>query len=135
MDWAWEIWKDLDGQLPMTLEVSVPDLRSVVRLSRPLEDSTGSIATCRALSRSRILKDTVTALQKMPNFGELLYNAQRETGETFRLELAWRREGHLDWITREDELGPDGTRRDWALLAGLAIISVSSNDESLAAPT
>jgi hypothetical protein len=125
MDWMWEIWKDLDGILPETLEVYVPDLQTTIKLARPIEDSVGSMATCRELSRSKILKTAVDALRRLPTFDMLVESARRETNEMLRLELAWKREEYLEWISKQDEKRSEGSRREWSLLAGLSIISVS----------
>jgi hypothetical protein len=130
MDWMWEIWKDLDGVLPETLEIYVPDLQTTIKLARPMEDSVGSMATCRTLSRSKVLKTAVDALRKLPTFDMLVESARRETGEMLRLELAWKREEYLEWISKQDEQRAEGSKREWALLAGLSIISVSVRSSS-----
>ena len=127
MDWMWEIWKDLDGVLPETLEVYVPDLQTTIKLPRPVEDSVGSMATCRTLSRSKVLKTAVDALKQFPTFDMLIESVRRETGEMPRLELAWKREEYLEWISKHDEKRSEGCKREWALLAGLSIISVSTD--------
>lgn len=126
MDWMWEIWKELDGELPVNIDVHIPLLRNTIRLQRPSEDSTGSSKTCRALSRSQILKDCYKALRKGDDFERLAAELKRGQGEPPRMELAWHREGYLDWITRQNETTLDGEKRYWALLAGFAITSVSS---------
>jgi len=129
MDWMWEIWKDLDGVLPEMLDIGIPDLQTTIRLKRPVEDSVGSMATCRALSRSKVLMSCLDGLRELPRFDDLVHGVEREMGERPRLELAWQREGHLDWITKQEEGAEDGVRREWALLAGLSMLNVSKEGE------
>ena len=131
MDWMWEIWKDLDGVLPETLDIGIPDLQTTIRLKRPVEDSVGSMATCRALSRSKVLMTCLDGLRGLPRFDDLVHGVEREMGERPRLELAWQREGHLDWITKQDEGAEDGCRREWALLAGFSVLNVSDAGGSI----
>lgn len=128
LDWAWEIWRELGGALPEVLDITVPDLGSVIKLPRPIEDEIGSRNTCETLSRSQVLKASIDALQEMPNFDDLVEQAHRSMGEGIRLELAWKRGGWLDWLQSADDFDDhDGLRRrDWALLAGYTLLSVST---------
>lgn len=125
LDWCWQLWSELGGQVPEQLRVQVPTFDSVVDLPRP----TGSrAAVLQAFSRSKILLDVFTALRaQLPDYDDLVVRERERSGgnEPLRLELAWEADMHLDWIPPFAEWSVENAKREWAVLAGLAMVQVS----------
>lgn len=126
LDWSWRIWTDLGGQVPDTLRIQVPIFDSIIDLARP----SGSAATLRAFSRSRILLDVFTALRsQLPDYDDLVARERERSGVgggdgPLRLELAWEADMHLDWVPPFAEWSVENRKREWAVLAGLTMIQV-----------
>ena len=124
LDWCWQLWSELGGQIPEQLRVQVPVFDSIIDLPRPSGERT---ATLRAFSRSQILLDVFTALRaQLPDYDDLVARERERSGgnEPLRLELAWEADMHLDWIPPFAEWSVENARRDWAVLAGLSMIQV-----------
>lgn len=125
LDWCWQLWSELGGEVPEQLRVQVPSFDSVIDLPRPPGSRE---ATLRAFSRSRILLDVFTALRaQLPDYDDLVARERDRSGgkEPLRLELAWETDMHLDWIPPFAEWSVENARREWAVLAGLSMIQVS----------
>lgn len=129
LDWCWEIWKELGGQIPEQLRVHVPIFESVIDLPRPLEDYAASPATLQAFSRSRILLDVFTTLRnQLPDYDEFVKREMARSGQhSLRLELAWETGMHLDWIPSFAEWSVEDRERQWAVLSGLTMDEVCDN--------
>ena len=130
LDWCWQLWCDLGGQVPEQLRVQVPVFDSTIDLPRPSGPRT---AILRAFSRSQILLDTFTALRaQLPDYDDLVAREKERSGgnQPLRLELAWEADMHLDWIPPFAEWSVENARRDWAVLAGLSMIQVGISLQS-----
>ncbi|KAJ9120167.1 hypothetical protein QFC22_003066 [Naganishia vaughanmartiniae] len=127
LDWCWEIWKELGGQIPEQLRVHIPIFESVIDLPRPREDYAGSPATLQAFSRSRILLDVFTTLRsQLPDYDEFVKREMARSGQhSLRLELAWETGMHLDWIPSFAEWSVEDQERRWAVLSGLTMDELS----------
>ena len=119
LDWYWEVWRDLGGELPARVDVTVPDLSTTVRLLLPTdEDMVGSKRVCRELSPKNTLKTCWDMMEKAIDLQDLLSQRQ-DKGDDLDLELAWKSvDGTLDWVAHQTTV--TGHARDWALLAGVA---------------
>lgn len=126
LDWCWDIWKELGGQIPEQLRVHIPIFESVIDLPRPREDYTASPATLQAFSRSQILLDVFTTLRnQLPDYDEFVKREMARSGEhSLRLELAWETGMHLDWIPSFAEWSVEDQERRSAVLSGLTMDEV-----------
>ena len=126
LDWFWELWRELGGELPMRVDVTVPDLSTTVRLLLPTDDNAvGSRRVCRELSPKNTLKTCWDMMEKAIDLKDLL-SQRRDKGDDLDLELAWKSvDGTLDWVAYRTTV--TGHARDWALLAGVATSMVSGS--------
>ncbi|GAA5975175.1 hypothetical protein JCM5350_000168 [Sporobolomyces pararoseus] len=125
--WIWSLWRELGGQIPRTLEISVPSLGAKIRVPIPLdlpepEDAEiGARVTeddragegYRLLKARAVVDACVEQVSKVSDWKELGEQA-KALGATFR--LAWRRDGVLDWV----EEGDDAVETDHAVIGGIA---------------
>ena len=105
--------------LPRIVEIRCPTLDTVVRIDIPEPDNWEH--TYARFSRANVLALCRRALSRTRDWDFLVERAMRD-GDC-ELELAWRSESKLDWIT-EDEDDIEGHRRKWAVLWGLAARNV-----------
>ncbi|KAN0059680.1 hypothetical protein ACQY0O_008252 [Thecaphora frezii] len=146
-DWIWELWRELGGRIPQTLEVQLASLGVKVRVPIPDELTAEQVRYALAASGrssaggkarladeslrvggegfSIITKDNIIAMLwklacNLPDWRELMDYGQQHG---LRLELAWRRGNVLDWIMHERTV--DGQARPWAILAGGILKEVS----------
>ncbi|KAF8073812.1 Pleckstrin homology domain-containing protein [Lyophyllum atratum] len=112
-DWIWQLWRQLGGQIPNTIDVRNPRLNTRVKIDIPSADA-GNIS--QVFTRDNAIALTVNALRTVPGWNELI---QRELKEGKSLQLAWRVDTNLDWIWLDDDV--DGEERRWAVLCGLAL--------------
>ncbi|GAA5937484.1 Spo71p [Sporobolomyces koalae] len=125
--WIWSLFRELGGQIPRVLEISVPALGAKIRipvpedLPEPEDKEIGARVTAedRAGEGYRLLKPRavvdlcIEQLGKVADWKELGEQA-KASGATFR--LAWRRDGVLDWV----EEGDDAVETDYAVIGGIA---------------
>ncbi|KPV77586.1 uncharacterized protein RHOBADRAFT_51419 [Rhodotorula graminis WP1] len=125
-EWVWRLYRALGGQLPRTLDVSVPGLGAVVRLPVPTGpgddgDDEDEVMTgdederaYRHLQPQVVVDACVAQLASVPEWREVVETAKRDGAQ---LRLAWRRESTLDWVGK----GHRGEKkRDWAVIGGFA---------------
>jgi hypothetical protein len=125
IDWFWEIWRDLGGELPEMFEVIVPGLSTSVKMKIPKGDEVGGRQTLKDLHPKRVIETCEQLLREMVDFEGLERQKREQDGEV-DLELAWKDvDGGLDWIGHTTTVM--GKRRDWSILAGVAIAGVSLN--------
>lgn len=112
LDWFWELWRDLGGELPQKLDVQVPALSTSVRLKLPEDDEeVGGRKTLDVLG-PRAVVDTCWGML------EGVYDRQQIDRDT-DVGLAWKTEdGRLDWIAFDTTV--QGRPRNWGVLVGLA---------------
>jgi metal-responsive CopG/Arc/MetJ family transcriptional regulator len=117
VDWYWEIWRELGGELSDFFEVQVPSLSTAVRLYLPKNDH--MVETYQAFTKAKVVQMCLDSLEESVDLSDL----QHQHDDKLQLELAWRGDGFaLDWVS--DTTTIDGKPRDWAVLAGLALIQV-----------
>ncbi|WVF68945.1 hypothetical protein IAT40_003719 [Kwoniella sp. CBS 6097] len=134
LDWYWEIWRDLGGELPERFDIAVPSLQTSIRLLIPQEGEgdymVGSAAQCRTFEKSKVVDECRDMLEDSMDVGELQRQAEQQDGEKVRLELAWKsHDGTLDWVAYGTTV--QQKPRGWALLAGLARAQVEPGQREL----
>ncbi|GAA6058879.1 hypothetical protein JCM10212_002823 [Sporobolomyces blumeae] len=126
-EWIWYLYRELGGQVPRSLEISVPTLGAKIRMAIPLDlpepedEEIGARVTeddragegYRLLKPRAVVEACVEQLGKVGEWKDLVEEAKR-VGATFR--LAWRRDGVLDWV----EEGDDAAETDYAVIGGIA---------------
>ncbi|KAK8858607.1 hypothetical protein IAR55_002836 [Kwoniella newhampshirensis] len=123
MDWYWELWRDLGGELPHRFDISVPVLSTSLRLLIPEDEESGHAGNNKLYKHfdPHILIDTCwNMLSKSVDIDDLMdQRAQGGQKDILDLELAWKsRDGTLDWVAYRNTV--QGRSRSWAVLAGLA---------------
>lgn len=124
MDWYWELWRELGGELPRRIDIHVPSLSTSVRLLVPVcEDMVGGKQAREQLNPETVVSTCWSMLNEAMDLDDLI--SQRVgNGSGPDLELAWRTEdGRLDWVAWDTTV--QGRKRDWALLVGMAKMQVS----------
>lgn len=127
LDWYWEIWRELGGELPSRVDIGIPALSTSVRLIIPEDDDPGgrmtrkllnpksAIHTCFDMISGAVDLDALTSFSKEPDLG---------------LQLAWKTgDGYLDWLAWRTTV--IGKKRDWGILAGVARTQTSPTTQQL----
>lgn len=119
IDWYWELWRELGGELPARIDITLPSFSTSVRLTLPEdEDMVGSKSTCREFSPSNTIKTSHELLREAIDV-DALKKQRSQLGDELDLRLVWKSMGgNLDWVAWETTV--QGKNRDWPLLAGLA---------------
>jgi hypothetical protein len=129
----WELWRELGGTIPETLEVHVPALDVRVRIPIPDEvpadfvEALGRGEGFKLLTRENLIGTVLSLAREQADWREMIA-AVEHAGVAF--ELAWRTGTTLDWV-REDTT-VDGKARDWAVLCGSVVKEVSRHKRRLA---
>ena len=135
-DWVYEIWRDLGGEIPSHLEVNVPNLGVRIHLPIP-EDAEDTVSEWmssgtddmkperhgegfKLLTPHRIVRACRRLLVDFPDWQGIL---SQHDDAGVKLGLAWHRNEVLDWIWTESAV--DGSTRDYAVFAGLALKMVN----------
>lgn len=143
-DWMWELWRELGGLMPESLEVHVPSFGLKVRIpipeTMPVERASSTMNTPGSqLSTEKGGLFALSSFGKSQDGGEgfklmnrdniialtwklfcsipqwrELMKISRQRG--IRLELAWRRGTELDWVINERTV--ENEPRHWAVLSG-----------------
>ncbi|KAF9267492.1 hypothetical protein L218DRAFT_978057 [Marasmius fiardii PR-910] len=113
-DWTWQLWRHLGGQLPPVISVQNPRFDNKVIIDMPAVDTA---EVYKVFSRDNVIALCFDNLRR--SVRNWKYIIERQVAEGRAVELAWRRETHLDWIWLDDDV--DGKRRDWAVLCGLVL--------------
>nr|XP_018262424.1 uncharacterized protein I303_05441 [Kwoniella dejecticola CBS 10117]OBR84582.1 hypothetical protein I303_05441 [Kwoniella dejecticola CBS 10117] len=148
LDWYWEIWRELNGELPDRFDIAIPSLSTSIRLFPNLPDPdsenpnqnpydmVGSAEQCKAFERNKVIDNCYNMLLDSSLDIKDLRNQFESSrkpgarGEQLNLQLAWKSaDGNLDWIAYSDTV--QGKRRDWNLLSGLARSQVSKAPREL----
>ena len=130
LDWYWEIWRELGNELPKRFDISVPALLTSIRVQIP-EDKfeVGGREVLKHMKREEVVKTCWEMMTKVVDVEDLLNQRTVGKGERPDLELAWKSlEGSLEWVAYGTTT--EGKSRDWAVLAGLAKLTVSGFDHS-----
>lgn len=142
-DWMWELWRELGGLIPDSLEVHVPSFGLKVRIpvpeSMPVERPDAAVTPASQLSSEKggllaldsigqtqdggegfklINRNNVIAMvwklfSRIEQWRDLMALAQKRG---LKLELAWRRGTELDWVINERTV--ENEPRHWAVLCG-----------------
>ncbi|WVO12653.1 hypothetical protein L204_100258 [Cryptococcus depauperatus] len=121
LDWYWEIWRDLGGELPSHLYIAAPALSTVIRLRIPGDQESGHIGdTLERFDIDSVIQTCWKILQENTPVNELLSQNKLEgSHDRTDLGLAWKAsDGLLDWVAYSATV--EGKPRPWAVLAGLA---------------
>ena len=110
--------RHMGGELPPTISVRNPRLDSKVNIDMPTVDTTEAF---KIFTRENVV---ALCMENLRSVRDWKYVIERQVAEGRVLELAWRRETHLDWIWLDDDV--DGKYRNWAVLCGLVMQDVSS---------
>uniref|UniRef100_V5GTH0 Uncharacterized protein n=1 Tax=Kalmanozyma brasiliensis (strain GHG001) TaxID=1365824 RepID=V5GTH0_KALBG len=142
-DWVWELWRELGGLIPESLEVHVPSFGLKVKLPVPetmpverpesattpasqLSAGTGGLLALSSIGESKeggegfklVNRNNVIAMiwnlfRRVEEWRDLVKVSEQRG---LRLELAWRRGTELDWIIYERTV--ENEPRHWAVLCG-----------------
>lgn len=116
LDWYWELWRELGGELPTRLDIAIPALSTSVRLLIPEDpDQVGGQFAQKQLAAGTVVDTCWEMLEDVTDRETL--ERQRNMGMT--IALAWKSvAGRLDWIAYDTTV--QGKSRGWAVLAGVA---------------
>ncbi|KAK4055677.1 hypothetical protein OIV83_000223 [Microbotryomycetes sp. JL201] len=123
-DWMWQLFIKLGGQVPRSIEVSVPVLNAKLKAPLPrdlplkvegqyLWPEEREDQGWRLLKPSSVIRLCMERLAGIPDFQEVCEEYLQ--GGNAPVALAWRRGNFLDWVKtgkRED---------DWATICGIAL--------------
>lgn len=125
MDWYWEIWRELGGELPTQFDIEVPALSTSVRIKMPQDDvDIGGRLTQKQLNPRRLIDTCWDMVSQTIDVQEIL-DQKRQAGDQLDLELAWKGvDGVLEWVAWSNTV--QNRARDWAVLAGVAKLTVST---------
>ncbi|KAF8225870.1 hypothetical protein L208DRAFT_1503595 [Tricholoma matsutake] len=112
-DWVWQLWREMGGQLPNTIEVRNPRLDAKVKIDVP---NAADDRIYKVFSRDNIIRLCMDSLRSVPDWKSVV-ERQMANGQT--LQLAWRADTNLDWIWLQHDTY--GDPRHWAVLCGLAL--------------
>ena len=124
IDWYWELWRDLGGELPERMDINIPSLSTSLRMIIPKdEDMVGSKRVCKELNPTNTIQTCWDMMEKAIDIQDLL-DQRSDGGVNLDLELAWKGvDGSLDWIAERTTV--TGKARDWAVLATTSWTEVS----------
>ncbi len=130
LDWYWELWRELGGELPTRFDVQVPSLSTSVRLLVPSEvenddGEAGGRETRKIINRGKVVETCYDMIKRTMDIEDLLQQVSDHMG-ALHLQLAWKGvDGSLDWLSGREDTTVTGLKRDWAVLAGIAQVAVS----------
>ncbi|KAI0657423.1 Pleckstrin homology domain-containing protein [Cubamyces menziesii] len=116
IDWTWQLWRHLGGQLPPYIDIRSPALDTRVSIDVPGHDTADLEAAYSVFTRDNILGLCEKYLRTVPEFRTLM---EREHAEGATFELAWRFDTNLDWVWRASDVMDK--ERKWSVLCGLAL--------------
>ncbi|KAH7921911.1 hypothetical protein BV22DRAFT_1197834 [Leucogyrophana mollusca] len=124
LDWTWQLWRHLGGEIPSTIEVRCPSIEARVKIDVPVIDIINMERAYTMFSRRNIIELVQKSLGSSHHSGDAAsrdwkYVIEREMAAGKTLELAWRMEAKLDWVWQEDDI--EGNPRPWAILCGLVL--------------
>ncbi|OJA08772.1 hypothetical protein AZE42_01293 [Rhizopogon vesiculosus] len=124
MDWCWQLWRHLGGQIPSSIELRCPVIGTRVSLDVPIVDAVHISRAYDMFSRRNIIDIVRNSLSSSPDSHETAsrdwkHVVEPEIAAGKTLELAWRVDAKLDWVWQEEDVM--GQPRPWAVLCGLAM--------------
>lgn len=123
LDWYWELWRDLGGQLPERFDISVPVVSTSIRMGIPRDVDNGQADSGQLLRHfcpDTVIRTCWEMLQKETAFNDIVQQGRLQgIKDEVDLQLVWKAgDGMLDWVAYLETV--EGKKRPWALLAGLA---------------
>ncbi|QRW06517.1 nuclear pore complex protein [Ceratobasidium sp. AG-Ba] len=116
LDWTWNLWRYLGGELPETIDIHCPALGTRVRVDIPNLDRGTSSDSWKRFTRSYLIEACGSSLRGLPDWDAMMESPVLRGS---KLELAWRKESKLDWVWLEHD--EQGKELDWQVLFGLAL--------------
>ncbi|KAI8978669.1 Pleckstrin homology domain-containing protein [Trametes punicea] len=116
VDWIWQLWRHLGGQLPPYIDIRSPALDTRIKIDVPGFDTADLNTAFAVFTRENILSLCEKSLGTTPDFRALM---EREHAEGTTFELAWRLGTNLDWVWRTSDV--QSKQRKWAVLCGIAL--------------
>ncbi|KAH9922789.1 Pleckstrin homology domain-containing protein [Epithele typhae] len=116
VDWVWQMWRAMGGQLPPSIEINITALDTRVTIDVPGHDAGDIDAAYDVFQKKNITQLIETRLREAPEYRSLL---EREQAAGTEFEFAWRHDTDLDWVWRERTVVDEP--RKWAMLSGLAL--------------
>ncbi|KAI0632122.1 Pleckstrin homology domain-containing protein [Trametes polyzona] len=116
VDWVWQLWRHLGGELPPYIEIRSPALDTRIKIDVPDFDNAKLEAAYTIFTRENLLRLCEKYLRTVPEFRALM---EREHAEGATFELAWRHDTNLDWVRYASDV-LDRPRK-WDVLCGLAL--------------
>ncbi|KAF9007668.1 hypothetical protein BDZ89DRAFT_965606 [Hymenopellis radicata] len=113
LDWIWQLWRHIGGQLPKIIQVRNPTLDTIVKIDVP---NITTVENDKMFTRSNIIRLCIESLHNVSDWKEIV---ERQINGGKVLELAWRIDTNLDWIWLETDMY--GFERPWTVLCGLAL--------------
>ncbi|KAF9565683.1 hypothetical protein CPC08DRAFT_629344 [Agrocybe pediades] len=114
-DWIWQLWKQMGGEMPRTVDIHNPRLNTKVTIDVPENAELDSTALYDLFKRENVIKMCMELLPAVPDWQHLV---ETEIKKGKSLQLAWRLKANLDWVWLETDV--EDKERDWAVLCGLA---------------
>ncbi|KAG1742396.1 uncharacterized protein EDB91DRAFT_1279626 [Suillus paluster] len=124
MDWYWQLWRHLGGEIPASIELRCPAIGTRIDLDVPVAHAVNIDNAYHMFSRRNIIDIVRKSLGSSCNSHEVIsrdwkHVVEREIAAGTTLELAWSFEAKLDWVWKEEDVM--GQSRPWAVLCGLAM--------------
>lgn len=110
----------MGGQLPATLDIRSPELKTKVTVDIPEDYALDSEKLYSMFGRENIISLCMDTLQAVPQWNHLI---ERELEKGKALQLCWRLDSNIDWIWLDDDVY--GVSREWSVLCGFAFKQVS----------
>ncbi|EIW73527.1 hypothetical protein TREMEDRAFT_25253, partial [Tremella mesenterica DSM 1558] len=120
LDWFWECWRELSGELPSWLDINVSELSMSIRLHLPQdEDEVGGKHMTKQFSQVNTVNTCFEMIKEVIDVEDLERQRSVYGRENVDLRLCWKSpSGELDWVAYDDTV--EGKSRNWALLAGVS---------------
>lgn len=140
-DWVWDLWREIGGLVPDSLEVHIPVHDQRVRfpidsempcqqadqaaqklapgdgrLVMIAQGSNGGDEGYKLMNRARLSAMMLNVVKKNPEWEEIV---QMMLGRGINLALAWRLGATLDWVLYDQAI--DGKLRNWSVLCGTVL--------------
>ncbi|KAG9103832.1 hypothetical protein FRC06_007644 [Ceratobasidium sp. 370] len=116
LDWTWNLWRHLGGELPETVDIHCPALGTRVRVDIPNLDRWAPSDSWKHVTRSYLIDACGRSLRGLPDWDAMMESPALRGA---KLQLAWRKESKLDWVWLESD--EQGREIDWQVLFGLAL--------------
>ncbi|CAA7261359.1 unnamed protein product [Cyclocybe aegerita] len=114
-DWAWQLWRQMGGQVPKSIDIHNPRLSTKVTIDVPENEQANTASLYRLFKRRNVIDLCMQSLQAVPAYKYLI---ETEIRDGRSLQLSWRHKATLDWIWLDEDTY--GQPREWSVLCGVA---------------